>query len=144
MPAASKPQPAQDTPLQIALKEFDVDAVKALLAAGALAWPTWGVSCCLAIPYVCRQRRKREKRHEKEKAEARALSNPSLSPQQKRARVTLGSSRRIRDCLHHLGFSVRKKPSLAWGQLRYVFHDRVDGVTIHDTGSSSSRSATSV
>ena len=29
---ASKPQPAQDTPLQIALKEFDVDAVKALLA----------------------------------------------------------------------------------------------------------------
>ena len=119
-------------------------SVAALLAAGALAWPTWGVSCCLAIPYVCRQRRKREKRHEKEKAEARALSNPSLSPQQKRARVTLGSSRRIRDCLHHLGFSVRKKPSLAWGQLRYVFHDRVDGVTIHDTGSSSSRSATSV
>ena len=93
-------------------------SVAALLAAGALAWPTWGVSCCLAIPYVCRQRRKREERHEKEKAEARALSNPSLSPQQKRARVTLGSSRRIRDCLHHLGFSVRKKPSLAWGQLR--------------------------
>ena len=93
-------------------------SVAALLAAGALAWPTWGVSCCLAIPYVCRQRRKREKRHEKEKQEARALSNPSLSPQQKRARVTLGSSRRIRDCLHHLGFSVRKKPSLAWGQLR--------------------------
>ena len=29
---ATKPQPAQDTPLQIALKEFDVDAVKALLA----------------------------------------------------------------------------------------------------------------
>ena len=44
-------------------------SVAALLAAGALAWPTWGVSCCLAIPYVCRQRRKREERHEKEKAE---------------------------------------------------------------------------
>ena len=108
-------------------------SVAALLAAGALAWPTWGVSCCLAIPYVCRQRRKREERHEKEKQEARALSNPSLSPQQKRARVTLGSSRRIRDCLHHLGFSVRKKPSLAWGQLRYVFHDRVDGVRVPQT-----------
>ena len=96
-------------------------SVAALLAAGALAWPTWGLSCCLAIPYVCRQRQKREERHEKELAEARALSNPSLSPQQKRARVTLGSSRRIRDCLHHLGFSVRKRPSLAWGQLRCVF-----------------------
>ena len=93
-------------------------SVAALLAAGALAWPTWGLSCCLAIPYVCRQRQKREERHEKELAEARALSNPSLSPQQKRARVTLGSSRRIRDSLHHLGFSVRKRPSLAWGQLR--------------------------
>ena len=94
-------------------------SVAALLAAGAAAWWTFGLSCCLAIPYVCRQQRKREERKEKELAEARALSNPSLSPQQKRARVTLGSSRRIRDCLHHLGFSVRKRPSLAWGQLRY-------------------------
>ena len=117
-------------------------SVAALLAAGAAAPFTYGLSCCLALPYVCRQRRKRQKRHEKELQEARALSNPSLSPQQKRARVTLGSSRRIRDCLHHLGFSVRKKPSLAWGQLRRVFQrlfflvaagrrrsvgDRVDG-----------------
>ena len=94
-------------------------SVAALLAAGATAYCTCGVSCLLAIPYVCRQRRKREERKQKELAEARALSNPSLSPQQKRARVTLGSSRRIRDCLHHLGFSVRKRPSLAWGQLRY-------------------------
>ena len=93
-------------------------SVAALLAAGATAYCTCGVSCLLAIPYVCRQRRKREERKQKELAEARALSNPSLSPQQKRARVTLGSSRRIRDCLHHLGFSVRKRPSLAWGQLR--------------------------
>ena len=93
-------------------------SVAALLAAGAAAWWTFGLSCCLAIPYVCRQQRKREERKKRELAEARALSNPSLSPQQKRARVTLGSSRRIRDCLHHLGFSVRKRPSLAWGQLR--------------------------
>mgnify|MGYP001347826296 CR=1 FL=1 len=101
-------------------------SVAALLAAGAAAWWTFGLSCCLAIPYVCRQQRKREERKEKELAEARALSNPSLSPQQKRARVTLGSSRRIRDCLHHLGFSVRKRPSLAWGQLRLLVFAKRD------------------
>lgn len=98
----------------------------ALLAAAASAWWTFGISCCLALPFVCRQRDNRRRRHRRELEEARALSNPSLSPRQKRARVTLGSSRRIRDCMAQLGFGVRKKPSLAWGQLRLLVFAKRD------------------